>query len=102
MLRPHVGRHVRPTLDARDPLTLTAISRRGRLGVALALAAAHDALSGQWPLGLGHDRSLPLDLVVGAEIDDDPVSRAAQLVGAGGVREERGEVPGAALGVENR
>ena len=97
-----MGWHVGPAFDVRGPLMPAEILGRGFLGVALALATAHDAAARQRPLGLGHDRALPLDLVIRAEVDDDPVSRAAELVRARRIREERGEVPGAAFGVKDR
>ena len=62
------------------------------------LTAANNATPGERSLRLGDHGRLTLSPSVVAE-DDDPIVGFAELVSPGGVREQRGVVPVAAMGM---
>ena len=69
---------------------------------ALGLAPTDHAPAFQFSGCFGYHGPLRLGPVIGMKIEHDPVARSIQLVGPGGVREQGGQVPVAALGVQYR
>jgi len=82
--------------DSRGRLRASAIQGR-----ALVLPAAHHTAAGESARALRHHRGLTL-VSVALVVDDHPVARRAECMGAGGVRVEHGEGPALALEVEHR
>jgi hypothetical protein len=68
---------------------------------AFALPTAHHALSGENSARFGYDRALCLAAAVGMKIDNDPIPHLVKFMRASGVREQRGEVPFVAVGMQN-
>jgi hypothetical protein len=76
----------------RAPWLLPASGPRVELP-ALGLTAPDDALAGKRSLRLRDDRVLAFPVIVVVEVGHHPVVRPPELVGAGGIGVERGEVP---------
>jgi hypothetical protein len=51
------------------------------MAAAIRFAAANNAFARKFAMRLCHDSALTFWLVVGAKIDDDPIRRAAKLMG---------------------
>src|SRR3974390_3420935 len=70
-------------------------------GKTFALPTSHHPLSGKDSACFGHDRALRLASAVRMKIKNDPIAYFIELVRASGVREQRGEVPLAAVRMKN-
>ena len=68
---------------------------------AFAFAPAHNALTGQWASAFRYDRVLPFLVISVVEVQNHPIIRAAELVGAGRVRVERRKVPAGAVSMQD-
>ena len=68
---------------------------------ALVFPAPDHAFAFHWPFRLGDYRILPRPMIGIVVLDDDPIIRPPELLGAGSIREQGREVPFAAIGMED-